>query len=145
MKIVEKEAFSAVGLKVIAGWKDLHTKMPEAWQQFKERYTEIPGRKHDILMDISLDKEGDTYTQLIAVEVENPIVIADGMVAISIPEQTYVHDRHKGDLQEIAASFGKIYDWVKKEGLKAGEFKLDIGYLADGSEEYHDLYVKINP
>lgn len=143
MKIIEKESFIAVGLKVEANWQDLHTKMPEAWHIFKQRIQEISGRKSNEMMDISLNKEGQTYTQLVAVEVEGPAVVADDMVAVTIPQQKYIRYVHRGDLPSIASSFGKMYEWAKEQNIKAGEFKLDIGYRADGSEKEHELFVKV--
>lgn len=143
MKIVEKEGFNAIGIRVSADWKNLHVEMPGAWNHFKQRLEEISNRKNEVMMDLSLSKEGDTYTQLIGVEVEEFEEVPEDMTTVSIPKQAYIYYRHKGDLSGIASSFGKMYDWAEENRIKAEEFKIDYGYLEDGSETSHDLYVKI--
>lgn len=144
MEIVEKESFRAAGIQVRAGWNELHTTMPEAWKEFKKRYKEISGRKGDVLMDLSLDVDNaGIYTQLIGVETEDADGIPDDMVEVTIPAQKYIHHQHKGNLQDIASTFGKMYEWAKENGIVAETFKIDRGYLADGSGNSHDLYIKI--
>ncbi|SMO55072.1 GyrI-like domain-containing protein [Gracilimonas mengyeensis] len=144
MKIVQKEAFFVTGIIVHAQWEELWEVMPKAWNTLFKRYPEIENRTDDVLMDISLKKEDGLYTQLIGAQTnkENQLP-PKGMETVAIPAKTYIHYRHEGSLQEIADSFGKIYNWAKKEEVKAGDFKLDIGYTTSGEEEYHDLYVEV--
>lgn len=143
MEIVEKEGFKAVGLQVLAEWEQLFTKMPQKWKIFKENIHKIKYRKGKVMMDISRSEEGGVYVQLICVEVKEFEDIPPEMTTLSVPVQKYIHHRHEGDIEKIAASFGDIYEWAEKEGVNAGVFKIDYGYLPDGSEEYHDLYVKV--
>lgn len=143
MEIIEKKSFTVVGIKVEADWQELHTKMPEMWETAKKRLTKIEKRKEDIMMDLSLEVNDGRYTQLIGIEVEKSAAVPDGMEKVSIPDQSYIHHQHKGELPAIAESFGKIYDWAEEHDIGAGDFKIDYGYLRDGSEEYHDLYVRI--
>lgn len=144
MKIVKKESFTAVGLKVEAGWEELHTKMPKAWETFKKRVKEIDDRKSDTMMDLSLDISDGQYTQLIGVPVEDTAYVPKGMLKVIIPSQRYVWYKHEGDLTGITESFGKMYEWAEENDISAKEFKMDMGYLPDGSESKHDLYVKIS-
>lgn len=143
MKIVEKESFTAVGLKVEGGWEELHTKMPKAWETFKKRINEIGERKSDTMMDLSLDISDGQYTQLIGVAVEETADAPKGMLKVIIPSQKYLWYKHEGDLTGIAESFGKMYEWAEENDISAKEFKMDTGYLQDESESKHDLYIKI--
>lgn len=143
MKIVKRESFTAIGIRVKAGWQELHTQMPEAWEIFKNRVGEIDGRKSERMMDLSLEVIDGEYTQLIGVEVEDSADVPSGMSKVIIPSQKYVWYMHKGDLDDIAESFGKMYDWAKENDITAKEFKMDMGYSGDGSEGEHDLYIKI--
>lgn len=95
------------------------------------------------MMDLSLDVKNGRYTQLIGVEVENSADIPEGMEKVDIPDQRYINYQHKGELPAIAQSFGKMYEWAKEHDIEAGDFKIDYGYLPDGSEDVHDLYIKI--
>ncbi len=144
MDIVEKEAFNITGTTIKANWKELWEKMPAAWEHMFKKYAEIQNRKDDILMDVSLNKSGDTYTQFIGVEVfQNGQAVPEGMQTIQIPAKKYLHYKHKGSLKEIAHSFGKMYEWAEEQNLKTEDFKLDIGYTPSGKEETHDLYIEI--
>lgn len=143
MKIVEKEAFITVGIKVEADWQELHVKMPKAWTTAKERLNEIKNRKEDVMMDLSLHVVNGQYTQLIGVEVERSAEVPEGMEKKEIPAQKYVYHQHEGELSAIAESFGKMYDWAEEQDIAAGNFKIDYGYLRDGSEDMHELYIKI--
>lgn len=143
MKIVEKESFIVVGMKVEADWQELHAKMPEAWKSAENRLEEITNRKEDVMMDISLDVTDGRYIQLIGVKVENSAGVPDGMEKVKIPAQRYIYHQHEGDLSGIAESFGKMYNWAKEHGIETGEFKIDYGYRKDGIETEHALYVKM--
>ncbi|SMO37094.1 GyrI-like domain-containing protein [Fodinibius sediminis] len=143
MTIVEKKSFTVVGLPVTATWQQLHEKMPTAWKLFKERLTEIAGRKNDVMMDLSLDVADGRYRQFIGVEVEGDPHLPDDMEKVTIPSQTYIYEHHEGDITDIAQTFGAMYDWAEQQEVDAGDFKIDYGYTRDRPESPHDLYIKI--
>ncbi len=95
-------------------------------------------------MDISLAKEGERYTQCICVETEqSDLPLPDGMEEIEIPAKKYLYHQHRGSVQEIANTFGEMYEWARDEHLKAGDFKIDIGYTDNGKEQVHQLLIEI--
>lgn len=143
MKIITHDKIDVVGIKVNADWQGLHTKMPEAWEKFSARLNEVQYRKGDIMLDVSLDVQDGIYTQLIGVETERMSSLPVGMVSVTIPQQQYLTYRHEGPVQDIAASFGKMYEWAKVKEINAGEFKIDRGYTLSGNEKEHELFVKI--
>jgi predicted transcriptional regulator YdeE len=140
---IELSAFHVVGLQVSATWKDLWVVMPEKWKEFIARHEEIPNRKADPFLDISLDKQGPQYIQMICSEVSETSGIPDGMVGLTIPSQKYVHYRHVGPAAGIAESFGLMYDWAKENGITVDGFKVDKGYAKEGKENEHDLYIRM--
>ena len=143
MELVHRPGFTAVGLRVEADWQRLWRKMPEAWRELHERAGEIRHRVTNVLMDISVSVDCGCYTQLIGVEVAHADDVPEGMSAVHVPAGTYLHARHTGSLPEIAETFRRMYEWGRKNGVWLDEFKIDSGYTADGSEPYHDLYVRV--
>ena len=144
MEIVERGATKVVGLQVVATWEELWQKVPKAWRIFAERYTAIEHRMEVPLLDVSLGKQGETYVELVAAQVSTFGATPEGMVELEIPRQDYIFYRHTGPVEEIADSFGKIYQWAEKNGIPAGEMKIDQGYTPGGNDLYHDLYVKVD-
>jgi predicted transcriptional regulator YdeE len=143
MEIIEKDGFKVVGIQVVADWRGLHKEMPNTWKIFKQRVHEINHRVRDKMMDISLQYEAGLYTQIICVEVEADNEVPEGMVTCLIPNQKYIHYYHEGPLQEIAQSFSKMYRWADEHKHKTDQFKIDYGYVQNGSEERHNLYVRL--
>lgn len=132
-----------MGIRVQAHWKELFEKMPEAWGSLFEQAGKIQNRKGKSFTEISISADDGLYTELIGAEVEPGTKAPEGMVYYEVPGQKYMYYRHEGTLQEIANSFGKMYDWAKEQNYTAGEFKIDRGYLTGMPDTPHDLYVKI--
>ena len=119
--------------------------MPEAWNLFFDKLEDIPDKTDNVCMDISFgENQYGIYTQLICVEVsESTNSIPNGMQKLEIAENTYLHHKHTGSVKEIAQTFGEMYKWAQENNIRAGEFKLDIGYTPTGQDEHHDLYIKV--
>ena len=141
MELVEKGPIKYVGMQVTAAWDDLAAEMPLAWRTFIGLYDTISARASDTFTDVSLRQENETYTQLVAVEVDQIIDVPDGMVGIELPRQTYIHHRHTGPVDAIAATFGEMIDWAAQEGHTVSALKIDAGYTPGGTETGHDLYI----
>lgn len=145
MEIVEMNTLTVVGLSVKARWRDLWTEMPEAWRRFLPRRDEIENRAGETFVDVSLDKVDDVYHQIVGALVSKADRVPEGMRAVEIPAQRYIHHRHVGPVREIADSFGAIYTWARDHGHPAAELKVDVGYTVAGGEMEHDLYVGLVP
>lgn len=145
MEIVEKGPLRIVGIEVLGEWEALWTEVPKAWRLLHERAAEIVGREDDVFVDVSVEKTGSRYRQVVGAVVESDAPVPHGMTAVDVPAQQYLHHRHEGPVQAIAESFGRIYAWARESGLRAGEFKLDVGYTQAGDETMHDLFVRIEP
>lgn len=143
MEIVRKGPFKVVGIRVVADWESLWTEMPRAWRDFAARHGEIRNRVADTFLDVCAGKSEGKYTQLICAEVSEIEEVPAGMVALEIPSLTCVRYEHHGPLPGIAASFGRMYEWAQRNDHVADEFKLDIGYTLEGTEEQHELFIRL--
>lgn len=143
MEIVEKGPLKVVGIEVVASWRDLWTEAPRAWEQLRARAGEIRNRTGEVFLDVSLEQNEGIYRQVVGAEVNSLEVVPAGMVGVEIPAHRYIRYRHQGTLEEIAESFGRIYEWASENGHEADSFKLDEGYTLTGDEREHDLYVRI--
>ena len=143
MEILQKPAFKVVGIPVIATWDELWTEVPAVWDEVLSRQTEIRHRVNALFLDISLNKFGDTYTQLVCAEVSAFEQVPAGMITWEIPDQRYLYHRHEGTLKDIAGSFGQMYQWAAENNLSIDDFKLDCGYTVASHERQHDLYIRV--
>lgn len=145
MELTDLRTLTVVGLPVRANWTQLWTEMPKAWRRFIDTYSQIEKRVDDTFVDVSLEKIGDDYCQLICARVEHVGHVPFEMWAISIPAQTYIHHRHVGPTKAIANTFAKMHEWADRVGQPISDLKVDIGYTVAGNEDVHDLYVGLLP
>lgn len=143
MTIVEQEALQVIGIEVVAPWRELWTEVPKAWRELRARSGEIACRTSEVFLDVSVEERGGVYRQVVGAAVSTVERVPEGMVALEIPAQRYLHYRHEGTLEAIAESFGKMYEWGREQGHELGAFKLDVGYTLEGDEREHDLYIQV--
>jgi predicted transcriptional regulator YdeE len=143
MKVVTLPEITLIGIEVKAHWKELHQKMPEAWEQLFTRKEELTNRTTDTYTEISVNVKDEIYTQIVGAEVKAGQPVPSGMTSLQIPKQTYLHFHHNGALAQIADSYGKMYDYADKSDLITNEFKIDRGYLPGLPDSPHDLYIKV--
>lgn len=143
MEIVERGPLRVIGIEVVATWRELWTEAPKAWQLLRARADEIPNRAGKVFIDVSLEENEGTYRQVVGAEVDSLDVVPEGMIGVEIPPHRYLRYRHRGTLEEIAESFGRIYAWAAENGLEVDSFKLDEGYTLAGDEDEHYLFVRL--
>jgi predicted transcriptional regulator YdeE len=144
MEIVRKQSFKIVGIQVTAVWDYLFTEVPHTWQRFKDSYSEITDKIDNRFMDICVKKEGNVFTQLIGVQVNDFGKIPETMIGLEFPESDYLYLKHRGRYTGIHESFAKVYKWAKENELNVDDFKIDYGYCIKETEPIeHSLYVKI--
>lgn len=142
MKIVHKDAFLVVGIKVILKLPELFTKMPKVFKEVENYVTKINFRKNDYLLDINLKREKDLFTRLIGVEVTNMPVIPAHFVGLKIPAASYLYYLHKGEINEIYDAFVLMYDYALKEQLSLDKDEFKIEVHNQKNREYH-LYLRL--
>lgn len=144
MEILHLDELLITGIKVEAHWKELFQKIPEAWNSLFQVSDQILNRNSDFYTEISVSENKGIYTQLVGAEISSELNVPKEFVTLYIPRQKYVYYHHKGDLQEITNSFGRMYDWANKHNLKPDQFKIDRGYLPGLPNSPHHLFIKLS-
>lgn len=142
MKIVHKDEFLVVGIKVTLQLPQLFIEMPKVFRELENKRDKINYKKNDFILDISLKRENDLFTQFVGVEVTNMPVIPEHFVGLKIPAAKYLYYLHKGDVKEIYDAFVKMYDYASKENLILDEDEFKIEIHNQKNREYH-LYLRL--
>jgi AraC family transcriptional regulator len=92
--------------------------IPGQWQQFMTRYEEIDNKADPIPISVTTDMDGDgNFSYLTGVIVSSAGTPPKGLVARSVPAQTYAVFTHSGHVSEIAKTYAAIWDqWVPQSG-----------------------------
>ncbi|WP_395245297.1 hypothetical protein ACGGZK_05690 [Agromyces sp. MMS24-K17] len=136
ISIVRRRPAVVIGVPVLARFDELSELVPLAWAEAFRRF--------DGPLAEASTRVGDRYHEVVGLlgEVDAQV---DGAVHALVPAGEYATATHRGDRVSIAESFGRIESWIAAQGREVGAGKLDVGYLRDGSERAHDLYVSIRP
>ncbi len=112
-----REAFTVVGLKCRSSMQN--NVIPKLWDDFNKVCSAIPHTVTDLTTygicfhEEGDDPNGDSFSYLAGVEVSNADDIPAGMEAISIPARTYAVFEHRGPLDGLRATYGKIFsEWL---------------------------------
>jgi predicted transcriptional regulator YdeE len=146
MRIIDRDESAVIGLEVIASFRELRTAVPAAWNTLFTRVNDLPKVAGVGYAEASRYLGEARYREVVGVEVKrnDPLPdLAPGLGVTVLPAGRYVHHRHEGRVEDIADGFQAIYDWAAANGFSLGEYKLDIGYSADGTERPHHLYVNV--
>ena len=144
MDIIERDPVRVVGIEVVASWKELWTHVPAAWTRLRTRVGEIRDRTDERLVDFSTARGEGIYREVVGAIVETDGAVPEGMVGVVVPGGRWLHHRHEGPAAEIAASFGRMLDWLTDQPYEPNAHKLDVGYTLGGDESVHDLYVGLD-
>jgi len=92
--------------------------IPGQWQQFMTRYEEIENKAETIPVSVTTDMDGDgNFSYLTGVVVTTAGRPPKGLVAQSIPAQTYAVFTHSAHTSEIPKTYAAIWDqWVPQSG-----------------------------
>lgn len=92
--------------------------IPGQWQQFMTRYEEIDNKAETIPVSVTTDMDGEgNFSYLTGVVVSSAGTPPKGLVAQSIPAQTYAVFAHSGHTSEIPKTYAAIWDqWVPQSG-----------------------------
>ena len=114
--ILQHSAFKVVGLR--KRYAHGPGEIPALWQEFVPRMAEITNRAgQGVSYGVmgNFDPQTNTFDYQAAIPVSGDAPLPEGMVAWSIPEQTYAV--FKSTLQNIGETFGKIYGgWFEQSG-----------------------------
>jgi AraC family transcriptional regulator len=92
--------------------------IPGQWQQFMTRYEEIDNKAETIPVSVTTDMDGEgNFSYLTGVIVSSAGAPPKGLVAQSVPAQTYAVFTHSGHTSEIPKTYAGIWDqWVPQSG-----------------------------
>jgi AraC family transcriptional regulator len=92
--------------------------IPGQWQQFMTMYEEIENKAEPIPVSVTTDMDGDgNFSYLTGVIVSSACSLPKGLVAQSVPAQTYAVFTHSGHVSEIPKTYAAIWDqWVPQSG-----------------------------
>ena len=145
MEVVYREEMIVAGLLVHAPLQRLGEEVPKAWRRLFDRAAELEEQRIEPFMDVCMGVVDSMYLQLVGGRLHEAAHIPKGLTAVQILAQGLLHHRHDGPVADIANTFGDMYSWGERNGMMLGEFKLDVGYLPDGKETEHDLYIGLLP
>ncbi|TDD69826.1 AraC family transcriptional regulator [Jiangella aurantiaca] len=145
MEIVQRPELTVVGIEVVARFEGLSTAVPDAWRRLFDRRDELPPPPGGTFTEVSNELGGGAYRETVGLVAVDADDVPAGMSAVVVPAGRFVHHRHEGPVEQIADSFGAIYDWAAQHGLRLGPLKVDQGYTPDAFDGAHDLYIDVNP
>jgi AraC family transcriptional regulator len=92
--------------------------IPGQWQQFMTMYEDIDNKVETIPVSVTTGMDGDGhFSYLTGVIVSSAGSPPKGLVALSVPAQTYAVFPHAGHVSEIAKTYTAIWDrWVPQSG-----------------------------
>jgi hypothetical protein len=134
MQIVDRNPVHLVGPTVSAAPTELPAVVPPLW---KEVFAAHP--EGTVLAELSEEPGGDTHVITVGVLADQPA--GD---AVPVPGGRWLHHRHEGPLSSIGETYARMFAHAAEQDLRLGRLKLDVGYLADGREDHHDLYLRLD-
>ena len=151
-RIVRRPAFHVVGM---AGrFTPTSGRIPELWGRFAPRIYAVPRRRGQETFGVCLDAAPATvgeacFTYLAAVEVETLAEVPDGMLAVTIPANTYAVVTHTGHISRLPDTVRHVWGrWLpasRYRHVPAPDFELyDPERWDPGTGEGDvDLYVPV--
>lgn len=121
--IVTRKTMNLVGYSVEASLNDdiAGAIVAGLRRNLASRITEIPWRVDGSMMLVQVYPDCEwtpdvAYTHIVAVEVNDPSVIPDGMIAHDVPEGKFLRFLHQGDESGIDATYTAINEWLDLNG-----------------------------
>ncbi|MFC6284978.1 hypothetical protein ACFP3Q_05400 [Nocardioides sp. GCM10027113] len=133
MEIVERAPQHLRGASLSAPIGELPLVAPSLWRRVME-FAEA-GQVH---AELSAEPGGDVHRITVGVLVDEP-----GEDTVAVPGGRWLHHRHEGDVRGIGDTYARMFEHADEVGERTTNLKLDVGYLPDGSEQAHDLYLQL--
>jgi AraC family transcriptional regulator len=153
-KIEPRAAFHVIGLpgQVTPAQS---TRIPEIWSRFAPRMHEVPKRVGQRSYGVCLENAGDDaetgcFTYVAGVEVSQIEHVPDGMIAVTVPANTYAVFTHRGHVSQIKDTFGRaLGQWLPAASylhVAAPHFEqYDERFNPQTSSGEVDLYSPVTP
>lgn len=146
IEIVQRPTAFLVGLPVIGRFDELGTLVPAAWDALPEAIEGTTVSPGGPFAELSVELGRGRYHETVGVLVEDTggdVPRLPGAVVGVVPGGRWVQVTHEGPRKTIAATFGRLLEWIEERGHHAGDHKLDTGYRLDAAPETHVLAVQL--
>ncbi len=117
-----KRGFKAVAVKHTCLFKDYPIVIPQAFESFRSRMSEIPEATS---VTAALYATGDTAPQresmqtfYVGVIVDHANFIPQGMELVMIPDREFAQITHVGPVSNIGNSYMVLESWISSRGYK---------------------------
>ncbi|MBA4364648.1 MAG: AraC family transcriptional regulator [Coprothermobacter sp.] len=153
--IVRKAAFTVVGMEYHG--RNENNEIPAPWQSFMPHMREISGQAHPhesfglCIGDVDYKQTG-VFRYVAGQQVTEAAAVPEGMIAVTVPEATYVVFTHRGTLETLRQTYDYIYGtWLptsSRELADTPDFELyDDRFDAASPSSEMDIYVplKVTP
>jgi AraC family transcriptional regulator len=134
-RIIRKDSFQVVGIP----WTGPYTmsrEIPKLWEAFLKRVHEIPHQAEPGVFVCPCHDRVTDFTCYIAVEVTRVEQVPEGMVALTVPTQTYAVFTHRGPIRNVPATYQKAWKWIERKGYRKDHSTL-------GLEVYNHRYIPV--
>jgi predicted transcriptional regulator YdeE len=129
MEFKNKEEFSVIGLEVETTVQETQSeknKLPKLWQDFMQRIEELKNLTPGVHYGLCITK-GDCFFKYIACSaVDDKEDIPVDMVKHKVPKAMYAIAIHKGKLDKLGETYGKMEQDLKDKGLKENGTWLEV-------------------
>jgi len=140
-KIIEKPAFSAVGITETIHFDSSvppsENAIAKLWSRFNARNPEIQGqvgwRGFGLMLQNSDNPPGAPFEYTAAVQIHQDFDIPEGMTRIEVPAARYIVLTHRGPLDGIGDAFGHFWGhWLPNSpyeydgGTRTGKYEFEF-------------------
>lgn len=125
MKILNKEAFKAIGAKWVGTFEQAaRGEIKSFHKEFLERRNEIKGAVNpENILGLSYHINENGFTYYLALEVEGTTAKPEEMELINVPAYSYASTEYKGTA--VHEAYTGLYTWIKENGYSLKESDLE--------------------
>jgi AraC family transcriptional regulator len=155
-KLIIQESFTVVGYSYKANLKEIVEQqlVKQALERLEEYKELITARTGDAIFLIQIyelkpnfNAQVDAFTQIIGYKVDNKDVIPNGIIAHTIPTNSYVTLTHKGLESELHQTYDYLYkQWLHENSYHSAGYDFEIWderYKPNEQDNEIDLYVAL--
>jgi AraC family transcriptional regulator len=108
------------GLPLAGPFSVLEADMPDIWNSFLERESEL-GETNGLRYGVSLQEKDGVHIECVAAEVADLNNLPPGMIGIRIPERRYAMLTHRGPVTRVQATYLTGFAAIEQLGMVQDE------------------------
>ena len=129
MDFKNKEEFTVIGLETETTVQETQSeknKLPKLWKDFMRRIEELKNLTPGIHYGLCITTGECSFKYIACSAVDDKEDIPPGMVKHKVPKAMYAVVSHKGKLDTLGQTYGKMEQDMKKKGLKENSTWLEV-------------------